>query len=120
MTPDLSAEDAEWVAELTESWVEVHKKSATTAVLLRIIATQGPLPAAQIAPRFTEVTGWSITERGLYRTLRRLADAGVLTVERIDVARTGAKRQDFALTPVGTAYLQAIDAQLARTAGAPT
>lgn len=109
-TPSL--EDAEWVEELAHSWVEVYKKSATTLALLRIVREHGPVPAAGIAPRFAETTGWTLTDRGLYRTLRRLADSGVLRLEKVDVARTGAKRQDFALTPVGLAYLQRIEREL--------
>ncbi|MDN6330480.1 MAG: PadR family transcriptional regulator [Brachybacterium sp.] len=107
-----SAEDAEWAEELARSWVEVYKKSATTLALLRIIRRHGPLAAAGISPRFTETTGWTLTDRGLYRTLRRLADSGVLTSAKVEVARTGAKRQDFSLTPVGRAYLERIEREL--------
>lgn len=110
--PALSAEDVEWAAELTTSWVEVYKKSATTLALLRIVRDHGPAPAARIGPLFTEATGWSITERGLYRTLRRLAESGALEVNRVQVARTGAKRQDFAITGVGREHLRTIEAQL--------
>lgn len=108
----LSPEDAEWAGELARSWVEVYKKSATTLALLRIVCADGPISAAAIAPRFAETTGWTLTDRGLYRTLRRLADSGVLSLEKVDVARTGAKRQDFALTPVGRAYLDRIEREL--------
>lgn len=111
----LGDEDAEWVEELIGSWVEVYKKSATTLALLRIVRDSGPLPAAEIAPLYAAATGWSITERGLYRTLRRLADAGALRIEKVAVARTGAQRQDFALTPVGEAYLRGIEARLVGT-----
>lgn len=107
-----SPEDVEWADELARSWVEVYKKSATTLTLLRIIRDHGPIPAAHIAPRFATATGWTITDRGLYRTLRRLADSGVLSLEKVDVARTGAKRQDFALTPVGREYLGRIEGEL--------
>lgn len=107
-----SPEDAEWAEELARSWVEVYKKSATTLALLRIIRDHEPIPAADIAPRFADVTGWTLTDRGLYRTLRRLTDSGVLKVEKVDVARTGAKRQDFALTSVGVAYLARIEREL--------
>lgn len=110
--PALSPEDDEWAAELARSWVEVYKKSATTLALLRIIRDQGPIPAAEIAPKFATTTGWTLTDRGLYRTLRRLADAAVLRIDRVDVARTGAKRQDFALTPAGAAYLERIEGEL--------
>lgn len=108
----LAAEDTEWVQELTATWVEVYKKSATTVALLRILRDGGPLPAADIAPLLTARTGWDFTERGLYRTLRRLAGSNVLQVTRVPVARTGAKRQDFDLTPVGVAYLERIEREL--------
>lgn len=108
----LSPEDGEWIEELARSWVEVYKKSATTLALLRIFRDEGPLAASEVAPRYVEATGWTITERGLYRTLRRLAETGALDVERVGVARTGAKRQDFALTPIGAAYLARIEQQL--------
>lgn len=108
----LSPEDEEWAQELSRSWVEVYKKSATTLVLLRIIREHGPIPAAGIAEHVLERTGWRLTDRGLYRTLRRLADSGVLRGEKVDVARTGAKRQDFALTPVGRAHLERIEREL--------
>lgn len=107
-----SPEDAEWVEELARSWVEVYKKSATTLALLRIIRRDGPIAAAGIAPLFAEATGWALTDRGLYRTLRRLADSGVLDSRKVEVARTGAKRQDFSLTPVGLAYLERIEREL--------
>ena len=105
-------EDTEWAQELARSWVEVYKKSATTHALLRIVCDHGPIPAAGIAPHFAERTGWTLTDRGLYRTLRRLTDSGVLSLEKVDVARTGAKRHDFALAPVGLAHLEQIENEL--------
>lgn len=106
------SEDSEWAEELARSWVEVYKKSATALALLRIIREEGPISAGGIAPRFAEVTGWTLTDRGLYRTLRRLADSGVLNSQKVEVARTGARRQDFSLTPVGLAYLARIEREL--------
>lgn len=107
--PEMTAADAEWVQELTAGWIETYKKSATTLVLLRIIRDAGAAPAAEIAEELRDRTGWTLTARGLYRTLRRLADARVLRIDRVDVARTGAKRQDFSLTPIGQSYLAAIE-----------
>ncbi|WP_259557888.1 helix-turn-helix transcriptional regulator [Brachybacterium sillae] len=107
--PGLSEEDTAWVEELTRSWLEVHKKSATTLVLLRLVRDHGPVSAAQLAPLVEDATGWGLSERGLYRSLRRLADAGALEISRADVARTGAKRQDFTLTAVGHHHLEGIE-----------
>ncbi|EWS81586.1 helix-turn-helix transcriptional regulator [Brachybacterium phenoliresistens] len=116
---EATSADAEWARELTASWVETYKKSATTLALLRIVRAHGPVPAAEVAARLEEATGWSVTERGLYRTLRRLAEAQVLAVHRVDVARTGMKRQDFTLTSIGAAYLAGIEQAHARLAAAP-
>ncbi|WP_152353917.1 PadR family transcriptional regulator [Brachybacterium subflavum] len=107
--PPLAPEDSEWADELAASWVEVYKKAATTLALLRLVRESGPISAHVLAPLFAEATGWSLSERGLYRSLRRLAQAGVLDVAQVEVPRTGAKRQDFSLTAVGRAYLQRIE-----------
>ncbi|WP_129661283.1 helix-turn-helix transcriptional regulator [Rothia uropygialis] len=108
----LSSEDQEWVEELTANWIEVYKKSATTLALLRIVRDYGRLPAPAIRNEFVRATGWSVTERGFYRTLKRLADSGALSIRKVDIARTGAKRHDFELTPLGHNYLRNIEQEL--------
>lgn len=105
-------EAEEWLSELVSSWTDVYKKSMTTVVLLRIIDNQGPVGVGVVAPEFTEQTGWVITERGLYRTLRRLANSGVLEATEESAARTGAKRKIFRLTPLGKNYLTAVEARI--------
>lgn len=104
------SEAGEWLDELVRSWTEMYKKSITTLVLLRVIDKAGPVAAGDIGPAFTEETGWQLTERGLYRTLRRLAASGLLVTTETVVPRTGAKRKDFELTPFGTQYLERIEA----------
>ena len=54
-------------------------------------------------------TGWRLTERGLYRTLRRLTSLGLLRVEEVAAPRTGAKRKDYSPTTLGIAYLARIE-----------
>lgn len=110
-TSRLATEDSEWADELAASWVEVYKKAATTLALLRLVRQHSPISAHDLAPLYTEVTGWSLSERGLYRTLRRLAQTGALETSKVDVPLTGAKRQDFQLSAVGHAYLERIEAQ---------
>lgn len=112
MSSQLGPAEREWAEELAASWIEVYKKSATTLTLLRIIRSHGPIPAADIQVQFEKQTGWSITERGLYRTLRRLASLDLLAVNPVRTPGTGAKRKDFTLTPAGKLYLERITENL--------
>jgi len=63
------------------------------------------------------LTGWSLTERGTYRTIRRLASAGLLSMNEVGAARTGAKRKEYHLTERGHEYLRQIEG---RTIGLDT
>lgn len=103
-------ETEEWLDELVERWSEVYKKSMTTVVVLHVIREGGRMDAAAIAPSFTAATGWSLTGRGLYRTLRRLAASSLLTASEVPAARTGARRKEYELTALGEAYLQRVEA----------
>lgn len=105
----MKEESEEWLEELVRSWTEVYKKSLTTLGLMRAVAELAPAPANAIGERLTEATGWSLTDRGLYRTLRRLTGMGLLRAEEVAVPRTGAKRKDYSLTTLGAAYLARIE-----------
>ncbi|MFT4189411.1 MAG: PadR family transcriptional regulator [Aeromicrobium sp.] len=105
-----SAED-ELLDELHRGWLEVYKKSMTTLVLLRIVA-EGPTRTDDAAAAFTESTGWPLTERGLYRTLKRLTDCGFLEVTRHPGRRTGAARHEYALTDRGRRHLARLESSL--------
>jgi len=107
------SEADEWLDELVTGWVEVYKKSMTTLVLLRIIADRAPAPAATIRTEFADRTGWQLTERGLYRTLKRLAGSDLLTVETVPVERTGRPRNDYALTDLGRDFIARLEATTA-------
>lgn len=104
------SEEEELLDELVRAWVETHKKSATTLVLLRFIAEAGPVATATIAETLAHRTGWEPTERGLYRTLRRLRGLGLLAVHEQPGHRTGAQRHIYELTSRGAAYLHRIEA----------
>ena len=113
--PDESSmpdETAELVGELARAWTEVYKKSATTLVLLRLIDESQMGSVNELRARFQEKTGWAITERGLYRTLRRLAQQGVLHTTESVAPRTVARRKTFTLTDVGTAFRRQIETQM--------
>lgn len=111
------SEADEWLDELVTSWVEVYKKSATTLVLLRVIDTIGPAPAGAIGEELTRRTGWAFTERGLYRTLKRMASNDLLDSTEVAVPRTGIARKDFTVTEFGRRYLRRIEAETARSVG---
>ena len=112
----LPSEATEWLDELVTGWVAVHKKSMTTVVLLRIVAEQAPVSAATIGEEYTRRTGWSLNDRGLYRTLKRLAGGDLLDIEQVPVARTGLPRKDYRLTDLGECYLARLE-EVLRTVG---
>ena len=65
---------------------------------------------------FSARTGWTLNERGLYRTLKRLAASDLLAVESVPVERTGLPRKDYRLTDLGEIYLARLEYVL-RTVG---
>lgn len=104
------SEEDELLDELVRAWVEMHKKSATTLVLLRLITEAGSVDTSTVAETLALRTGWELTERGLYRTLRRLRGLGLLTVHEQAGHRTGAQRHVYELTDRGSTYLHHIEA----------
>lgn len=101
-------ESDEWLDELIRRWNEMFKKSMTSLVLLRLIGDRDDVEVADLQTRLTATTGWTLTERGLYRALQRLAADGLLAVHPVPAPRTGAKRNTFRLTPLGMEFIAAI------------
>ncbi|MFF8895645.1 PadR family transcriptional regulator [Brevibacterium casei] len=101
-------ETEEWLSDRVESWVDTYKKSMLTPVILAIVAAEQPTGIARIAEAVTAETGWTVTERGLYRTLKRLEDSGLLSTAEVDAPRTGAKRKELSLTRLGEGLLSGI------------
>lgn len=111
MTSDkLTAEEVEWAHEMANRWTDVYKKSATTLFVLQIVRDNGPLPASNISEYLSDRTGWEVTDRAMYRTLQRLAKHDIVSTQQVAVPRTGAPRNDFTLTELGSAYLTNIEA----------
>lgn len=106
------SESQEWVSDRIEAWVETYKKSMLTPVVLTVVAAHQPVGVADVAGQVAATTGWQITERSLYRTLKRLQDCGLLTSTDVDAARTGAKRKELSITSLGAEFLTGITANL--------
>ena len=111
------AEEQEWMDNRVESWVETYKKSMLTPVILRVVDDRQPVTVAGIASEIAARTGWAITERSLYRTLKRLQDSGLLHGAEIDAPRTGAKLKELSLTALGTQFLAGVTANLVDISG---
>lgn len=105
-------EEQEWLDHRVDSWVETYKKSMLTPVTLSLVATHQPAEISTIAEAVTAATGWQITERGLYRTIKRLQDSDLLQSTAVDAPRTGAKRKLLSLTPLGASFLSEIKGNL--------
>jgi DNA-binding PadR family transcriptional regulator len=103
------AEDEEWVTHRVSAWVDTYKKSMLTPVILRLVEAHEPATVEQIATGISSSTPWQITERGLYRTLKRLEDSDLLNSREVHAPRTGAKRKEFTTTTLGRALADGID-----------
>lgn len=110
-------EEREWLDHRVETWVETYKKSMLTPVTLSLVATHQPAEISTIAEAVTAATGWQITERGLYRTIKRLQDSELLQSTAADAPRTGAKRKLLTLTPLGASFLDGIRGNLVEVPG---
>lgn len=95
----------ELVDELVHSWLEVHKKSALSYLILRLLKAE-KLWSKDIEMRLRELTGWKLTEKSLYRTLRRMKQQGTIEFESVEAERTGATRKVYSLTPEGEEVLK--------------
>ncbi|WP_436326926.1 PadR family transcriptional regulator [Brevibacterium sp. FAM 27836] len=111
-------EEQEWLSDRIDSWVETYKKSMLTPVVLHLVARHQPTGITTILTELTRRTGWQITERGLYRTIKRLQDSGLLVSTDTSAPRTGAKRKELSLTTLGRAFLSGITENLIELPGA--
>ena len=103
----MSKIDQELLDEYVFAWVEVHKKSALTFLVLRALQ-DGAVWSQDIGVMIQKQTGWIVTERGLYRLLRRLHKQGLIDFFSESAPRTGAERKIYQLTQEGGVFLDAI------------
>ncbi|MDO4687098.1 MAG: PadR family transcriptional regulator [Corynebacterium sp.] len=95
-----------------EQWVETYKKSMLTPAILSIVAANNPCTVAEIAAALQQQTQWQITERGLYRTIKRLENSDFLVSVEVAGQRTGKKKKEISITDVGEVFLAAISDSL--------
>lgn len=105
-------ENQEWVEDRVFSWVETYKKAMLTPVILSLVSAHQPTSIADIAEGIVSAAGWQVTERGLYRTLKRLQAEGLLHGTDVDAPRTGAKRRELSLTDLGAEFLTGVTEHL--------
>lgn len=111
-------ENDEWLMHRVASWVETYKKSMLTPIILDLVGRHQPVGISTVAELVTRATGWHVTERGLYRTCKRLQDSELLTNIDTSAPRTGAKRKELSLSPLGEKYLAGISENLVELPGA--
>jgi len=107
----MSTAAQELVDEQVYSWTEMHKKSAISFLVLNALASK-TMWSKDLEEWIRTTTGWNISERSLYRVLRRMQKQGSIHFVAESVARTGAERKVYATTPEGRALLAAIRKEL--------
>lgn len=99
------------VDEQAYSWTEMHKKSAVSFLVLAALATKN-MWSKDIESWIKNMAGWEMSERSLYRVLRRMEKQGSIEFTTEPVARTGVERKVFTITPEGEAILKSIRNEL--------
>ncbi len=108
----MNDEAQELIDEQAYSWLEMHKKSALSYLVLCAIEKK-QMWSKDLTAWITHATGWTITEKGLYRVLRRMQKQGIIEFSSEAAARTGAERKVYRVTPQGKALLAIIQDELA-------
>ncbi|MFT4186624.1 MAG: helix-turn-helix transcriptional regulator [Micrococcaceae bacterium] len=101
------SEDEEYQQEVVKRWTETHKKSMTMFVIL-VGLSQKPMWSKELMEWIVDITNWTITERGLHRTLQRTAKLGLIDYENTTSPKSGAKRKVYKITEIGKDVTKAI------------
>mgnify|MGYP003403000344 CR=1 FL=1 len=95
----------ELVEELAFSWLEMHKKSALSFLVLSTLKNE-ELWSLEIRNSIIESTGWTISDRAFYKLLKRMNSQGVIEHKLIAGKNTGSDRKVYKLTHLGIQLLK--------------
>lgn len=101
----------ELVDEQVYSWTEMHKKSAVSFLILSALKTKD-MWSRDLEEWIRQKAGWDLSERSLYRILRRMEKQGSIHFKSESAARTGAERKVYTMTTEGKALLEAMRNEL--------
>lgn len=104
-----NTELSNYEAKIFEQWLEIYKRSATTKLLLRAVSDK-PRYSKEIHDYLNDKIDnkWSINEKSMHRTLRRLSDLDLIDYKQAKSAKTGLKRKVYSITPSGARVLREI------------
>lgn len=101
----------ELVDEQAYSWTEMHKKSAVSFLILNALKTKD-MWSKDLEQWIRNIAGWDLSERSLYRILRRMEKQGTIQYKAEAAARTGAERKVYTITADGMSLLDAMKSEL--------
>jgi DNA-binding PadR family transcriptional regulator len=106
----MRSEEDELADEIADRWVETHKKSMVTYIVLVLLAEKA-MWSRELEAAFRDVTAWEITERGLHRVLQRMADLDLVNFVEAVSPKSGARRKVYAITEQGWRVVELINAK---------
>lgn len=90
----------ELAQEIVNRWTETHKKSMLTLLIL-VGLKEKPMWSKELQDWLNELTGWDLTERGLHRTLQRMAKIDLIEYQTANSPKSGADRKVYNITDFG-------------------
>lgn len=77
-------------------------------VLILTALKNKPMWSKELETWLSRVAGWELNERSLHRSLKRMADLGLITYKELGVPKTGANRKVYEVTKLGLGFLQQV------------
>ncbi len=97
---------SEFEQAIFDNWLKTYKNSALSRLVLQAVAKDAKYPK-QIEVYINEkVDGlWSVDEKSLHRTMRRLSNLDLVDYDERQAPKTGAKRKYYSITESGARIL---------------